>query len=584
MEWNLDYFFKSEIEFTEEIEKVKKLLEELLKMNKSISSSLELEKILTLRWHIKELSNNILIYGSLSYYKNVHSEECIKLKKQAEEFNNEVDTTLKKIDTNILNLGWDNIDSFIHENDNLKPYYFWLSNLFRLRTHQKDEEINQKIKIEKDNINQKLSVYNTKLRDIKYGNIKIDDEDVCITSANFSKYISARDRQTRKDAYFAVNNAFDSEKDEFAQILNDSYHSRNNIALLDDYKSVLEKVLFEENIDSQIIFNLIEVVNKHLKLSQEYLHIKADLLGIEDPHLYDFGVSLNNNLHIKYTIEEAKQIVLDALAPLGEKYLKVVKTLFDGHIDTVLDENKHQSITFSWHTFSFMNFKGAYVDLKNLIHEIGHIVNYYLSKEKVPFMYEDSTIFVGETASLVNEILLNKYLYEHASKEEEKIFYLSKEIENYYTTIYKQVMYTEFENKLYELSKHGDLTSDILNRNYEEIIKKYYGEKIYYDEVSYVEWTRLGHLYRWSYYPYKYATGLIMASATVDSLLHTKTLSTEEYLQFLSLGSSMYSLDLLKSIHIDLKDSHILESGLNVMEEDIGKLKLILEKQKTKDN
>ena len=584
MEWNLDYFFKSKKEFEQEIKTVKKLLSKLLQMNENIVNSLQLEKILNLRWHIKELSNNILIYGSLSYYKNVNSEECQSLKKQAEALNNEVDLNLKKIDNAILGLGWDKIHTFIFENSNLSPYYFWLTNLFRLQTHHKDEKTNKKIKIEKDSINQNLSIYNNKLRDIKYGSIKVDDKDVPITSANYSKYISARDRQTRKSAYFVVNNAFITEKEEFGQILNDIYHSRNHIALLEDYKSVLEKVLFEENIDYHIIYKLIEVVNKHLNLSQEYLHIKATLLGIEDPHLYDLGVSLNNNLNIKYSLEEAKQIILEALQPLGEKYLDVVKILFEGHIDTVLNENKHQSITFSWHTFSFLNFKGAYVDLKNLIHEIGHIVNYYLSKENVPFMYEDSTIFVGETASIVNEILLNKYLYEHASSKEEKIFYLSKEIENYYTTIYKQVMYTEFENKLYELSGHGDLTSDILNKNYEEIIKKYYGDKICYDDVSFIEWTRLGHLYRWSYYPYKYATGLIMASIAVDSLLYTKTLSKEEYLQFLSLGSSMYSLDLLKSIHIDLKDSHILEKGLNVMGEDIEKLKLLLKEQKTKEN
>ena len=133
-----------------------------------------------------------------------------------------------------------------------------------------------------------------------------------------------------------MNNAFITEKEEFGQILNDIYHSRNHIALLEDYKSVLEKVLFEENIDYHIIYKLIEVVNKHLNLSQEYLHIKATLLGIEDPHLYDLGVSLNNNLNIKYSLEEAKQIILEALQPLGEKYLDVVKILFEGHIDTVL--------------------------------------------------------------------------------------------------------------------------------------------------------------------------------------------------------------------------------------------------------
>ena len=223
-----------------------------------------------------------------------------------------------------------------------------------------------------------------------------------------------------------------------------------------------------------------------------------------------------------------------------------------------------------------MNFRGSYIDLKNLIHEIGHIVNYYLSQKSQPFIYEDSTIFVGETASIVNEILLNRYLYNTASKKEEKIFYLSKEIENYFTSVFKQTMYTEFENDLYSIKSKTILTSEILCQRYYKIIKKYYGKNIIYDKIASVEWTRLGHLYRHSYYPYKYATGLIMASVVVDSLTNKKTLSTDDYIKFLSLGSSMYSLDLLKILNIDLLNTDIIDSGFNVLANDLEKLEKII--------
>ena len=130
------------------------------------------------------------------------------------------------------------------------------------------------------------------------------------------------------------------------------------------------------------------------------------------------------------------------MKPLGEEYLKVVDILLDGHIDAPLRREKHQSIIFSWNGYSFLNFHGAYGDLKNLVHEIGHSVNDYLSCKNVPFMYMVSTVFVGETSSIVNEILLNRYLYEQATTKKEKIFYLSKEIENYFTSVFKQTMYT----------------------------------------------------------------------------------------------------------------------------------------------
>jgi oligoendopeptidase F len=575
LQWNLQEIFTDNHSFYQAIENVKILLDDMNKYEKlNLDASLLLE-VLDKKWQIKELSNNILIYGSLMYYKNINSDECIELKKVAETFNNNVDTSLKFIDRKILELGYEKILDFIVENPKLEIYKLSLDNLFRLKKHILSDEINQEIKNNNNIINEQLGIYNNLLRDIDYGSINIDDEEVKVTASNFGKYISSRDRETRRQTYFTVNSSFQNEKDNFANLLNKIYECRIKNSALEKYNSVLEKILYEENIDPKIIDKLIESVNNNLSLIQEYLKIKSDLLEIEKPHLYDFGVPLNSNLKIKYSLEEGKEIILKALEPLGQEYIEIVKTLFDGHIDAELNENKHQSITFSWHTYSFMNFRGAYIDLKNMIHEIGHIVNYYLSKKEQPFIYEDSTIFVGETASIVNEILLNRYLYKNAKTEEEKIFYLSKEIENYFSSVFKQTMYTEFENDLYKIRTNSELTSEILCDRYFNILKKYYGNNIIYDQIANVEWTRLGHLYRWSYYPYKYATGLLIASVVIDSLVDKKTLSQEEYIKFLSAGSSQYSLDLLKIVNIDLVNTDIIESGFNVMNQDIKELQKV---------
>lgn len=575
LQWNLQEIFTDNHSFYQAIENVKILLDDMNKYEKlNLDASLLLE-VLDKKWQIKELSNNILIYGSLMYYKNINSDECIELKKVAETFNNNVDTSLKFIDRKILELGYEKILDFIVENPKLEIYKLSLDNLFRLKKHIQSDEINQEIKNNNNIINEQLGIYNNLLRDIGYGSINIDDEKVKVTASNFGKYISSRDRETRRQTYFTVNSSFQNEKDNFANLLNKIYECRIKNSALEKYNSVLEKILYEENIDPKIIDKLIESVNNNLGLIQNYLKIKSDLVNIENPHLYDFGVPLDSNLKVKFSIEEAKEIILNALKPLGDKYLEVVKILFNGHIDAELDENKHQSIIFSWHTYSFMNFKGSYIDLKNMIHEIGHIVNYYLSKKEQPFIYEDSTIFVGETASITNEILLNRYLYNNANTQEEKIFYLSKEIENYFTSVFKQTMYTEFENDLYETKTKSDLTSEILCEKYFSLIKKYYGKDINYDQIANIEWARLGHLYRWSYYPYKYATGLLIASVVIDSLVDKKTLSQEEYIKFLSAGSSQYSLDLLKIVNIDLVNTDIIESGFNVMNQDIKELQKV---------
>ncbi len=582
LEWNLKKIFSNNQLFYEEIENIKILVKEINQYKRSELTADLLLTILDKKWKIKELSNNVLIYGSLMYYKNINNNNCIELKRTAEKFNNEVDTALKFIDRKILSLGFKKVCNFIKENPKLNIYKLSLHNLFRLEKHIQSGKTNQKVKENNNNINEQINLYDKLLGNLEYESIIIDGKEVKITPSNFAKYISSRDRKIRQNTYLVINKALQNEKDNFSNLLNAIYGYRIENSILEKYNSVLEKVLFEENINPKIIQKLIKSVNNNLPLIQKYLQIKAKLLEIKEPHLYDLNVPLDSNLKINYSLEEAKKIIFNALQPLGKKYLKIVEILFDGHIDAELDENKHQSITFSWNTYSFMNFRGSYVDLKNMIHEIGHIVNYYLSQENQPFIYEDSTIFVGETASIVNEILLNKYLYKNAKTKEEKLFYLSKEIENYFTSVFKQTMYTEFENTLYKTKYKSNLTADIISEKYRNIIKKYYGSHIIYDKTANIEWTRLGHLYRWSYYPYKYATGLLIANVVVDCLLNKHTLSQEDYLNFLSAGSSQYSLELLKILKIDLLNTNIIEDGFNILLEDIKELDKIISENTSK--
>ena len=572
MEWNLEELFKTEEEFYKEIESIKKELETIKQYESVELNQNNLLELLDKKWEIKERTNNILVYGSLRYYKNINDKQTIKLKTIAETLNSEVDKSLNFTDLKILELGKEKLEQFIKENQNLKTYELYIDNLFRIQEHIKDEKTNEKIKQNNDRINELLTKYNTLISEMKFDTIEENGEQIEVNSGNYSKLLQSNNQETRRQAYLSVDKAYKENQQEFFEILKEIYELRIENSKLEKYDSVLEKVLTKENIDKKIIETLISSVNKNLLLIHEYLNIKSRLNNIKTPHIYDLGLQ-PNNINVEYTLEDAIEIIKTTLEPLGQEYMEVVKTLLNGHIDTILDENKHQSITFSWHTYSFLNYKNRYIDLKNLIHELGHIVNYYMSMHKQPFIYEDSTIFVGETASLANEILLNRYLYENSKTKEEKLFYLIKQIENYFTSVYKQTMYTEFESKIYELINSNSLTPERINEEYINLIKKYYGNNIDYSDASYVEWIRLGHLFRWSYYPYKYATGLIISSILVNELLDTKTLTKEEYIEFLSSGSNAYSLDLLKKLKIDLTDNSIIEDGFKVLEKSINQLK-----------
>lgn len=575
LEWNLKDLFVDNKAFYQEIDNVKAALIELKNNSKG---ELNLEKLLTLldeEWKIKKSINYILVYGSLMYYKDINNEECITLKREAEEFNNTISSELKAVDTVILNYGQEKVLELCRIDDRFKIYEQYLNNLFRMQEHVQNEEINAKIKKNNDLINKEKNNYNELLKNINYGEIEKNNSTITLTATNINKYLAARDRETRKQAFLAFNKSFETITETLASSLNEVLRHRIENAELEGYNSVLEETLFTENIDSKILTSLIKSVNDNLPLIQEYLKIKATAINIDEPHLYDFNVPLDNGIKREFTLEEAIDIIKKALAPLGEEYLKTIDILLDGHIDATPSEKKNQSIIFSWQDYSFLNFRGRYADVKNLIHELGHIVNYYLSKKKLPFMYEDSTVFVGETASIVNEILLTQYLIKNSQSDEEKIYYLSLEIENYFTSVFKQTMDTEFEDELYDYCQSEELTAPILADKYFEIIKKYYGEDVIYDKEIETEWTRLGRLWRWSYYSYKYATGLLIASNVVNALTIEHTLTNKKYIKFLEAGSSLYSLELLNLLNIDLTNSDVINDGFKVLRKDINELKKI---------
>lgn len=575
LEWNLKDLFVDNKAFYQEIDNVKAALIELKNNSKGELNSEKLLTLLDAEWKIKKSINYILVYGSLMYYKDINSEECITLKREAEEFNNTISSELKAVDTVILNYGQEKVLELCRIDDRFKIYEQYLNNLFRMQEHVQNREINAKIKKNNDLINKEKNNYNELLKNINYGEIEKEDSTITLTTTNINKYLAARDRETRKQAFLAFNKSFETITETLASSLNEVLRHRIENAELEGYNSVLEETLFTENIDSKILTSLIKSVNDNLPLIQEYLKIKATAINIDEPHLYDFNVPLDNGIKREFTLEEAIDIIKKALAPLGEEYLKTIDILLDGHIDATPSEKKNQSIIFSWQDYSFLNFRGRYADVKNLIHELGHIVNYYLSKKKLPFMYEDSTVFVGETASIVNEILLTQYLIKNSQSDEEKIYYLSLEIENYFTSVFKQTMDTEFEDELYDYCQSEELTAPILADKYFEIIKKYYGEDVIYDKEIETEWTRLGRLWRWSYYSYKYATGLLIASNVVNALTIEHTLTNEKYMKFLEAGSSLYSLELLNLLNIDLTNSDVINDGFKVLRKDINELKKI---------
>ena len=558
LHWNLNDCFLSDKDFLQEMDQIKKEVEKLQQEDIQITDQKTLLYWLDKKWSLKERANTLRVYAFLRYYEDVDNQA----RKQSCDIVEVVDEETEKIDEMILSLGKEAVLEEMKKEKAYQKYYFSIERLFRMQEHLVKTKDQDQFKKNQKRITQLLTEYYQLLRDMEFSTLEIDGRVITLTPSNCRKYLSARDRETRKKAFFCVSEAYQEKAEKYAEILNEIKSLQLENAHLEGYQTLLEKELFVENLKPDMMDTMIQLVHENLPVIQKYFGLKAQTLGVLDPHLYDLSVPLDDPISKKYTIEEAIQIVREALKPLGEKYLNVVDTLLGKCMKT--DKMKNQVIHFSWHVYSFTNFEGTYMDLKILAYELGHMVQSYLSHQEQPYLYENSTVFVGEIAPLVNEILLNRYLYHNAETKEEKRFYFSKAIENYFSSIFKQTLYTELE--LY-LDSHPDFDAESLSIEYEKLTKAYYGPQVIYDESTFTEWTFHTRLYSWNYDDYRSATGLLMASAVVHNYVDQKLLKEEDYIHFLSAGSSKYSSELLKMIQIDWDQPENIDRGFEILKQ-----------------
>lgn len=573
LKWNLNELFNDNDECFDNIKRVKAMTEDIQQYRNKTLDANTLKKLLDGSFEIKDKSYRSLVYGSLRYYQNVKDEKNIELKQAVEKSNNETLEALSFIEEAILNCGKEAIFKMIEENPDLEQYRLYLDNIFRLGKHSVQDA---QITMLKNEINDYINRYLEIMKTVAFDSIIVDGKECEITSSNAAKYLMANDRETRRQAFLSINNGYKSKEREFVFILNEIIKRRIQISRLRGYNNPMEEAFDEENIDVRVLEELFKTVNSNKNKLKKYMSIQASFNKINDPHLYDLGRPFVIGSSKTFSLNDGIEILKEALGILGNKYLGIAFSLLQsGHIDAELNGDKHPTMTFSWLSYSFLNYKDSYNDLKNLVHELGHSINDYLSCG-LPFPYRISSVFVGETASIVNEILLCNHLVNSSENNEDKVFYLGKKIDNYVTSVFRQTMYSEFEKKVYErVLEEKDLTGEYLGDTYLNILKSYYGEDIVYDEESRYEWMRLSHLFRWAFYPYKYATGLLIAS-TVYSNIVDGSLNIEDYLNFLSSGSANYSLELLKLLNIDVEKDEVFNKGFEDLEKNLKLLESII--------
>lgn len=415
--------------------------------------------------------------------------------------------------------------------------------------------------------------------DMTFGEVTNDSgETVSVTHGNFTKLLESDSRDVRRSTYYSLYDEYMKHNQTLATAYNYNVKKTCIVSKLRNYESSLSAVLSSNRIPLSVYDNLIAAVRSYLPSIHKYYALRKRLLGLEDMRMYDIYKPLVKPTDISYTFEEAVELCVKALAPLGKEYTDTLKTglLEQKWVDIYENKSKTSGAysfgSYDSYPYILMNFHGDLRDVFTLIHESGHSMHSYYTRKTQPFVYGSHSIFTAEVASTVNETLLIKYLLENTDDMEMRKYLINFYIDEFKSTVIRQTMFAEFEKMAHDVVEAGGaLTSDLLNEEYNKLNTAYFGDALGSDDRIMYEWSRIPHFYR-DYYVYQYATGYSAANAIANRILSEGQEAVDDYISFLKSGDSDYPIELLKIAGVDMSTKEPVLSALSTLSEMIDEL------------
>ncbi len=401
-----------------------------------------------------------------------------------------------------------------------------------------------------------------------------------VTHGTYIPLMQSYDRTLRKSAFDSLYSVYGQFRNTAAAILSAQMKQLLFFSNARKYPSTLAAALDGTEVDPAIYHNLIDAVHRSFAPMHRYVSLRRRALGVDELHMYDLYVPVVEGVEMKFTFDEAKEIALKALAPLGEDYLNLLREGFNnGWIDVYENQGKRSgaySAGARVHPFVLLNFKGTLDDVFTLVHEMGHAIHSYLSNKHQPTAYQDYVIFVAEVASTCNEALLMEYLLSVTEDKKQRAYLINHFLEQFRGTLYRQTMFAEFELRVNEMTQRGEgTTAEALCALYKELNVQYFGSDMIVDDEIALEWARIPHFY-YDYYVYQYATGYAAAIALSRRILREGESAVRDYIGFLSGGCSADPVTLLRGAGVDMASPTPVEDATKLFDELIGEMEALL--------
>lgn len=523
---------------------------------------------------VEYITERVYVYAFMKYYEDTGNSKYQEISGKAQMAAMKVSEKYAFLEPELISIDADVLDKYISEDERLGMYKHFIDDCLAGKEHtlsEKEEALLAKASQMSTVPNEVFSKFNN--ADVKFGKVKRENgQEDELTNGNFATFMESHDRAVRKAAFEALYKQYGAYINTIAAAFYGNVKQAMFYADARGYKSTLNMYLDGSFIPENVYKNLIKTVNGNLDKMYCYVDIRKKALGVDELHFYDIYAPMVEDIDWKISYDEAKDIVVKALAPMGEEYVSHIKEGFNNGWVDVYENTGKRSGAFSWgaygtHPYVFLNYSDTLNDVFTVIHEMGHAMHTYYSNANQPYIYAGYKIFVAEVASTCNEAILMQYMLKNTDDEKKKRYLLNHFFEQFKGTLYRQTMFAEFEMEAHAKAEHDEvLSAESLCAMYKKLNEKYFGPDMVIDDEIALEWARIPHFYT-PFYVYQYATGYSAAIAISTKILAGDEQVIAGYRKFLSGGSSMHPIELLKLCGIDMTRPDVVQEALDVFGE-----------------
>jgi len=575
MTWDLSTIFPTDDAWEDMFEDVADRLENAQYFADTVTQSgQQLYAALQYGLNLMRDLEKVYVYASMKSDQDTADGYYQALNNRAEALGAQVGAAIAFFDPAILALSEDELKTLFDEEPKLNEFAHYFDSLLQQRGHVLPAEQETLLAAAGDVFGASQRTFSVlDNADIQFGRVEnADGTWEQLSNGVYSKLLESTDGRVRRDTFQTFYESYIALENTFASTLGSHVKGHNYMARVHNYDTARQASLAGNHVPESVYETLVDETNNALPMLHRYVALRKRLLGVEELHSYDLYTPILGEPDYDIDFESAKATALEALRPLGEDYLAVVNKAFDERwIDVPENKGKRSGAysggSYDTNPFILLNWVDNLNNLYTLVHEMGHSVHSFMTRQNQPYHYGDYPIFLAEIASTTNENLLTDYLLEKIEDKALRAYVLNQYLDGVKGTMFRQTQFAEFEQWMHDQDAQGvPLTADVLNEAYAELNQRYYGPALVFDPEIANEWSRIPHFY-YNFYVFQYSTGFAAATSLAHEMKTKGAPAVAAYKQYLQAGSSAYPVDVMKKAGVDMTQANYLQETFAIFEE-----------------